>query len=112
MKYSVELIYRNINMKDLLLILDKLRVGNLVGIPNHKKGDILLKFLCPVYYEGSITYAKFTNDDRRKFIKIANAQLLSSSSRSSSTTSRNSSPYLCEISYVSSIEYLVHENTI
>ncbi|MEX0598642.1 MAG: hypothetical protein WD512_19320 [Candidatus Paceibacterota bacterium] len=96
MKYHLDNIDRKINDNDLLFILKELRKGTLVRMPNNKEsGKIYLKFLCPVCYEGGSTIAKFTNDDRRTFIKFARNYII---------TINSNLGY--EISYTSSIKHL------
>jgi hypothetical protein len=77
--YSIEIIIRKIKLGDLLLILDNLKKGNRAQIPynNPAEGIINLNFICLTSPGANATNAKFTNDDRRKFIKLANALLQS-----------------------------------
>jgi hypothetical protein len=91
MKYYQYHVERKINYRDLLFILDNLRVGTLVTMPGAKdNGQIYLKFVCLGCCEGDVMHAKFTNDDRRTFIKLAKQHFLSS----------------LEISYTSSLKHI------
>jgi hypothetical protein len=70
--YKFDHVARKITLHDLHCILDSLKFGNCVLIPPHSwVGDIYLSFMChTMVKQDGFVFAKFTNDDRRKFIKI------------------------------------------
>jgi hypothetical protein len=70
--YKVDCIRRHISIVQLELILIELRVSNRARIPpNNFLGSVYLDFRCQVYFDLGYAYCKFTNDDRRTFIKLA-----------------------------------------
>lgn len=75
-KYEFDLIIRSITIDDLKGILNDLSCSNRARIAPHLVcGTIELSFRCYVYYDQARAFVKFTNDDRRTFIKLARAGL-------------------------------------
>ncbi|MEX0598347.1 MAG: hypothetical protein WD512_17800 [Candidatus Paceibacterota bacterium] len=68
---------RSITTNDLERILNELSCSNRAQIGPHViGGTVELIFRCHVYFNSSAhAFVRFTNDDRRKFIKLARAQL-------------------------------------
>jgi hypothetical protein len=80
MKYTLSSINRIIRITELNTILLELKHGNNAKIPfgifeRELPSDNLLVrliFTCQGYNQDSKTYVRFTNDDRRKFMRLAN----------------------------------------
>ncbi len=78
MKYIPFYVDRYITSKQLNIILEELKYGNYTAIPHNFVEDDLcntveVSFRCQGYIDkhAAQTYVRFTNDDRRKFIKLA-----------------------------------------
>jgi hypothetical protein len=81
MKYYPTHVDRYITSKQLNIILEELKYGNYTAIPyNFVEDDLCntvhVTFRCQGYSDKHApqTYVRFTNDDRRKFIKLAVAK--------------------------------------
>ncbi|MEX0598348.1 MAG: hypothetical protein WD512_17805 [Candidatus Paceibacterota bacterium] len=77
MRFIPDTIHRSTTTNDLERILNELSCSNRAQIGPHVKGGAVeLYFICHVYYNSTTPpIVRFTNDDRRKFIKLARAQL-------------------------------------
>jgi hypothetical protein len=90
--FQEDRVHRYITVKDLENILHDLSCSNRARIAPHMLGGpFQLSFLCHVYYDScGYAFVRFTNDDRRTFIKLARIGL-----------SQTKFPY--QITYYSSI---------